>query len=90
MYQSFWTLTGNPKLLRCPAVIDLTKAAGVSKEIALYSLVMGLDIAVLNGTTSKDNMEADLEGVALVQKWRDGNATNWNELIRDFEATLSS
>jgi len=90
VYQSFWTLTGNPKLLRCPAVIDLTKAAGVSKEIALYSLVMGLDIAVLNGTTSKDNMEADLEGVALVQKWRDGNATNWNELIRDFEATLSS
>ena len=90
VYQSFWTLTGNPKLLRCPAVIDLTKAVGVSKEIALYSLVMGLDIAVLNGTTSKGNMEADLEGVALVQKWRDENAKNWNELIRDFEATLSA
>ncbi|KAK5170701.1 uncharacterized protein LTR77_005291 [Saxophila tyrrhenica] len=48
VYQSFWTLTANPELLKSTAVGKLSEAVGVSRAVALYSLVMGLgDVSVL-------------------------------------------
>jgi diketogulonate reductase-like aldo/keto reductase len=69
MYQSFWTLTGNPSLLRSEPVAALAQAAGVGLPVALYALVMDQGVMVLNGTTSSDHMRADLEGIHKVREW---------------------
>jgi diketogulonate reductase-like aldo/keto reductase len=77
-YQSFWTLTGNPKLLKLGAVQDVARAVAVSTSVVLYALVIDLGIAVLNGTTSKQHMEEDLEGIRQVREWAKENGVEWN------------
>jgi diketogulonate reductase-like aldo/keto reductase len=86
-YQSFWTLTGNPNLLKSDAVISLAKSAGVNSAIALYALVMDLDIVVLNGTTSETHMREDIEGIKNVRQWALANEQEW-EVIRSAFARL--
>jgi diketogulonate reductase-like aldo/keto reductase len=82
IFQSFWTLTGNPQLMKSHVVNEVAgelKNLGVSDEkaVALYSLVMSLEgITVLNGTTNKERMESDLKGLIIVgglvegEKWK--------------------
>ncbi|KAF2472496.1 aldo-keto reductase-like protein [Lindgomyces ingoldianus] len=86
MYQSFWTLTGNPKLLRSQPVNTLGESAKVNKAIALYALVMDLDIVVLNGTTSTQHMGEDLAGIDKVRQWakQSENETEWNQIRAEF------
>ncbi|KAL2357046.1 aldo-keto reductase-like protein [Cryomyces antarcticus] len=84
VYQSFWTLTGTPQLSRSEPVASLARAAGISGPVALYSLVMSLDIVVLNGTTSAERMREDLEGVACVEAWAESNADDWARLTAEF------
>jgi len=69
MYQSFWTLTGNPSLVRSEPVAALARAIGVGLPVALYALVIDQGVVVLNGTTSSDHMRADLEGIDKVRDW---------------------
>ncbi|KAK3626201.1 hypothetical protein LTR56_019989 [Elasticomyces elasticus] len=70
IYQSFWTLTGNPDLLRSPPVRHVAACLGVTAPVALYGLVLGLDrISILDGTTNAGHMKADLDGVEAVQLW---------------------
>ncbi|UPX20339.1 uncharacterized protein EKO05_0010574 [Ascochyta rabiei] len=83
-YQSFWTLTGNPKLLRSKPVAELARAAEVAVPIALYALVMDLGVEVLNGTTSAAHMKDDLQGVRQVRNWASSNASQWATLGRSF------
>jgi predicted oxidoreductase len=81
VYQSFWTLTGNPALLQSSvvqAVAGQLYSLGVkedTKQIALYALVLGLDdnICILNGTKDKDRMAGDLEGIRVLAKWIDND-----------------
>jgi len=81
VYQSFWTLTGNPALLQSSvvqAVAGQLYRLGVkedTKQIALYALVLGLDgnICILNGTKDKDRMEGDWEGIRVLAKWIDND-----------------
>ncbi|RDL38499.1 uncharacterized protein BP5553_02839 [Venustampulla echinocandica] len=78
LYQSFWTLTGNPSLLQSKPVGDLAVKVterGVVKDekegriLALYALVsMGLrGISVLDGTTNMEHMVSDLEGLKAMR-----------------------
>jgi diketogulonate reductase-like aldo/keto reductase len=83
-YQSFWTLTGNPKLLKSKPVQELAQAAAVSVPTALYALVMELGVEVLNGTTSAEHMQDDLAGVQRVRDWAVSNARQWSQIVRDF------
>lgn len=77
VYQSFWTLTGNPKLARSEVVADLAVAVGVSTSVALYALVMDQGIEVLNGTTSPRHMQEDFEGVGQVLDWAEKHPRQW-------------
>lgn len=88
VYESFWTLTGNPRLLRCDDAVKLASSAGVSPSIALYSLVMELGIVVLNGTTSSQHMRDDLEGVKAVKAWVASNQSEWEILSKSFKARI--
>lgn len=83
-YQSFWTLTGNPKLLKSRTVFDLAQAAEVSAPVALYALVMDLGVEVLNGTTSAEHMQEDLEGIRRVHGWAESNPKQWANLAGAF------
>jgi diketogulonate reductase-like aldo/keto reductase len=84
-YQSFWTLTGNPALLKSKPVVQLAQAIGLSPHVALYSLVMNLNIEVLNGTSSAEHMHEDLEGVERVWEWAAENAHDWIGITAQFE-----
>ncbi|KAF9632266.1 putative aldo-keto reductase protein [Lasiodiplodia theobromae] len=85
VYESFWTLTGNPQLLQSTPVFMLAQFAGVSAEVALYALVMAVDVVVLNGTTNADRMKEDLEGIKKVQEWSKTKDDTWNTILGDFK-----
>ncbi|KAF2735893.1 aldo-keto reductase-like protein [Polyplosphaeria fusca] len=84
-YQSFWTLTGNPNLLRSETVRILADSAKVSTSIALYALVMDLGVVVLNGTTSTDHMDEDLSGIQAVKKWAMADLERWYQIRAKFQ-----
>jgi diketogulonate reductase-like aldo/keto reductase len=87
-YESFWTLTGNPRLLGCDDVAELASSVGVTPAIALYSLVMKLGIVVLNGTSSSHHMQEDLEGEEKVKLWAKLNQRQWEELVANFKRRI--
>ena len=89
-YQSFWTLTGNPKLIKSRPVVELARAAKVSTPVALYALIMDLGVEVLNGTTSAEHMHEDLEGVRQVSEWAQANPQQWAAYSRMFQTLIES
>ncbi|MCB4800394.1 hypothetical protein LG649_16215, partial [Tamlana sp. PT2-4] len=73
-YQSFWTLTANPHLLKSPPVETLAHQVGSSLPVALYGLVLGLGkVSVLDGTTNAERMRDDLQGVQQILDWQSAN-----------------
>jgi diketogulonate reductase-like aldo/keto reductase len=93
VFQSFWTLTGNPGLMKSKVVTEMAetlKEVGIADEkaLALYSLVLGLEgTSVLNGTTNKERMAGDLASLRTVgatieglwkEKWK-----GWLEEFKD-------
>ena len=88
VYQSFWTLTGNPDLLNSAPIALLSKDAGVSPELALYALVMAVGAAPLNGTTSQEHMKKDLEDIARVKNWTLVYGDKWRSILGDFRSLV--
>lgn len=60
MYQSFWTLSGNPHILRDPMVQQIAHRTSASVEGVFYRFCMQEGITVLDGTTSEQHMKEDL------------------------------
>lgn len=87
-YQSFWTLTGNPALLKTTPVTALALAVDIDEVTALYALVMHLGIVVLNGTTSSLHMRADLRGIRKVKDWAETNPREWTSFAGAFEKAV--
>jgi hypothetical protein len=71
-------------LLRSKPVEMLAKEAGVSRQVALYSLVIGTGVAVLNGTTNPDRMAEDLRDVERVRNWSYVYADKWKTALDEF------
>lgn len=90
IYESFWTLTGNPHLLSSNFVRALSQAAGISKEVALYSLVIQSGVVPLNGTKNVDRMKQDLLEIEKVQKWLLANKNDWDKIFLDFQKAIAS
>lgn len=59
-YQSFWSLTGNPHLLKSAQIEELSTKYDKTPEQVLYKFLNQIDITPLNGTTSKTHMIEDL------------------------------
>jgi diketogulonate reductase-like aldo/keto reductase len=88
-YQSFWTLTANPALLRSDVVGKVADRIGTEEAVALYALVLGLgDVSVLNGTTNAARMKGDLEGVEKARKHMAEYPRAWDEHMADFKKLL--
>lgn len=90
VFQSFWTLTGNPGLFKCEAVKALAGKTGVSGQVALYALVVGLEkVTVLDGTTNEGHMVEDLEGLERVGRWAEGEGREeWERILEDFKGVI--
>lgn len=86
IYQSFWTLTGNPDLLRSRPVQQLAHHVQISPEAALYTLVMSLDdVTVLNGTKNEERMKEDLAAPKLVESFTKRRPDVWRQISLDFQ-----
>ncbi|KAL1311160.1 hypothetical protein AAFC00_001361 [Neodothiora populina] len=87
IYQSFWTLTANPALVRSQLVGEIAALVRISREVAVYGLVASLDggnVCVVNGTTT--HMLEDVEGLRKVDIWKaeDGNEVVWRRFTDAF------
>ena len=89
VYQSFWTLTGNPRLLRSEVVQGLARDVGIEPAGALYCLVLGLgSTVVLNGTKSLEHTRGDWEAVRRVREFAEGNENRWQDIMRSFRGLI--
>ncbi|KAH7413171.1 NADP-dependent oxidoreductase domain-containing protein [Cadophora sp. MPI-SDFR-AT-0126] len=96
VFQSFWTLSGNPSLLKTAVVEEVAGALegrverGEEKAVALYGLVVGLGgVSVLNGTTNMGRMIGDLKGLEVLRvlvesEWEE----RWQVWMRDFKGVI--
>jgi diketogulonate reductase-like aldo/keto reductase len=86
IYQSFWTLTANPNLVRSVEVGQLANRLNISPQAALYCFVLGLgNIVVLNGTKQDERMRADLKAVETVQKFSEEHPDEWKKMLEAFK-----
>jgi diketogulonate reductase-like aldo/keto reductase len=60
LYQSFWTLTANPKVLSHPDVRALAQRHGVTPAQLLFRGLTQIGIVPLTGTTSEAHLRQDL------------------------------
>ncbi|KAF4567409.1 hypothetical protein EYR40_006408 [Pleurotus pulmonarius] len=60
LYQSFWTLSGSPSLLKHPKLVALAKAGHCTPEQVIFKLAMMHGIVPLTGTKSEAHMKDDL------------------------------
>jgi diketogulonate reductase-like aldo/keto reductase len=88
--QSFWTLTANPHLVNSDFAGRVAEEAGVSNQVALYALLLGIERwTVLNGTTNEERMVEDLESVGKVERWADGGGKEaWLASLRELKNIL--
>lgn len=86
VYQSFWTLTANPELVGSKPVLSLARKTGISSAAALYGLVLGLGhTTIMNGTTKKEHMEADLTALKTLQRFSQDSPDDWSRHLEDFQ-----
>jgi diketogulonate reductase-like aldo/keto reductase len=90
MYQSFWTLTGNPSLLKSKPIAALAQAAEVDIAVALYALVMEQGIVVLNGSTSTEHMRGDLDSIQTVREWAVSHPRDFASIGEAFKGLVGS
>ncbi|KAH8107726.1 Aldo/keto reductase [Cristinia sonorae] len=59
-YQSFWTLTGSPKLLANPAVLGLAERLTCTPAQIVYAIAQAGGIVPISGTTNEEHMREDV------------------------------
>ncbi|KAJ5957996.1 Aldo/keto reductase [Penicillium vulpinum] len=89
IYQSFWTLTANPDLVRSEPVQQLAYHVKISPAAAFYTLVMGLkDVVVLNGTKDESRMKEDLSAPKQVEDFTQKEPELWQQILGDFRGLI--
>lgn len=66
----------------------MSKDAGVSREVALYALVMAVGVAPLNGTMSAEHMKKDLEDIWRVKNWTFVYGEKWAGIVAEFRKAI--
>jgi diketogulonate reductase-like aldo/keto reductase len=76
VYQSFWTLSANPHLLRDTAVLGLAAAYARTPEQILFRYLIQRDVVPLTGTTSPQHLHDGLAVFAFALEERDARAVD--------------
>lgn len=93
LYESFWTLTGNPGLMKSKPVETLARKLDGDKPLALYALIiLGVrGISILDGTTDLGHMSGDIQGLERVAglvceggEWEN----EWDGLVEEFKVLI--
>jgi diketogulonate reductase-like aldo/keto reductase len=82
VYQSFWTLSGNPNILKSRVLQNVAERIGATAEGTFYRFCVQEGITVLDGTTSERHMQEDLAVV------REEKYTLSDEEMEDIRALL--
>ena len=89
IYQSFWTLSANPRILNGPEVGHVADKVGLTPSEAMYVLVLALDsVIILNGTTNAKHMADDLSCVERARKWALDHPKDWAQCLITFKKLL--
>ncbi|PGH21327.1 hypothetical protein AJ80_03378 [Polytolypa hystricis UAMH7299] len=89
VYEAFWVLTANPRLVWSAEVGVLAHQVGVSQQAALYCLVLALGRTVLlNGTGNEGRMRADLEAPGKVGEWAERFPEAWERALAGFKRLI--
>jgi diketogulonate reductase-like aldo/keto reductase len=72
-YQSFWTLSGSPRLLAHPALLAVVADAGCTAPQGLLRFAQLEGITPLSGTTNETHMEEDVAAQNITFSDRVGN-----------------
>ena len=90
IYQSFWTLSANPKIIHGPEVGHVAHIVGLTPYEAMYCLVLGLEnVVVLNGTTNAKHMVDDLSCIQRTRQWASENPRDWAKYLDRFKMLLN-
>jgi len=60
-YESFWTLTGSPNLLRHPVILTLAEKASCTAEQAIFRLAQDIGVTPLAGSKNEQHMKDGVE-----------------------------
>lgn len=89
VYQSFWSITANPKLMSSPPTAKLANQLKISLASALYCLILGLgNTVILNGTTNVKHMQEDWRSVELVKGFAQREPQTWETLMQEFKKVI--
>lgn len=89
VYQSFWTLTANPALLKSAEVELLSSLLGISPQAALYGLVLGLgNTVILNGTTKQHHMRQDFQAFSRLRHMASRQPGDWSKVMAGFRSRI--
>lgn len=90
LFQSFWTLSANPRLSASKPVRHVADKTGVPQVVAYYALVLGLEgVTILDGTQSEDHMKDDLQGIDTVGAWAEGEGlSDWTSALAEFKQNI--
>lgn len=90
LYQSFWTLSANPKIVHGPGVGAVCQEVGLnSVHEAMYCLTLALDsVVVLNGTKNEEHMRGDLEALEKAKRFAEKNPDSWKGYVERFRALI--
>jgi diketogulonate reductase-like aldo/keto reductase len=89
IYQSFWSLSANPRLVASAPTRQLAKQLNISPESALYCLILGLgNMVALNGTTNPKHMQEDWKAIALAKDYAEASSSTWGSLMEGFKMLI--
>ena len=89
IFQSFWTLSANPKILLSEVVKSAAEDIGLTEHAAMYCLVSSLgNITILNGTKDENHMIEDLKSVERTRLWASSNPDRWRQFVQGFKSLI--
>lgn len=89
VYQTFWTLSANPNLVRSTEAHQLASQLRISSEAAFYALVLGLEnTVILNGTKNIKHMKEDWQALSKVKDYAISNPEAWKSTMMKFKRLI--
>ena len=90
IYQSFWTLSANPAILRSAEVGAVQHDLMLnSVHEAMYCLVLSLEnLVILNGTKNEKHMVGDLGALQKAREYTSKDPDSWKNHVDRFRALM--